>query len=91
MSELQERSDAKTSALREQFARKLEARPETTCGLPQNRHAATQPPHAKHNPGPQDAQAQTVEKEETATAVRSQHWAPGTAPFTVLSVAPTTA
>ena len=76
MSELQERSDAKTSALREQFARKLEARPETTCGLPQNRHAATQPPHAKHNPGPQDAQAQTVEKGETATTVSSQRLGP---------------
>ena len=72
MSELQERSDAKTSALREQFARKLEARPETSRGLPQTdtpRHTRlTQ----KHNPGPQDAQAQTVEEGETATTVRSQ-------------------
>jgi len=30
-----------------------------------------------HNPGTQDAHAQTVEKGETATAVRRQHWAPG--------------
>ena len=31
----------------------------------------------KHSPGAQDAQAQTVEKGESATAVRSQHWVPG--------------
>ena len=28
----------------------------------------------KHNPGTQDAQAQAVEKGETAAAVRSQRW-----------------
>ena len=59
------------SSLRASSRRALRPR-----GLPQNRHAATHPPHAKHNPGPQDAQAQTVEKEETATTVRSQHWVP---------------
>ena len=30
----------------------------------------------KHSPGAKDAQAQTVEKGESATAVRSQHWVP---------------
>ena len=31
----------------------------------------------KHDPGPKIAQAQTVEKGETAATVRRQHWAPG--------------
>ena len=31
----------------------------------------------KHNTGTQDAQAQAVEKGETATTVRSQRWVPG--------------
>ena len=52
MSELQERSDAKTSALREQFARKLEARPRPHVASPKQTRRDTPASRRNTTPGP---------------------------------------